>query len=80
MLTCRLKLKMKSKIECLFLMWTLFVKIKHLPLLSTVNLPLVGFIHSLTAFYNLPISLVLFTHSIIDACKIAQVGLNYLMN
>ena len=30
---------MKSKTECHLLMYELFVKIKHLPLLSTVNLP-----------------------------------------
>ena len=62
-----------------FMILRLFVKIKHLPLLSTVNLPLVTFIHILTAFYHLPVSLVLFTHSLIDACKFAQVGLNYTM-
>ena len=48
--------------------------------LSTVNLPLVEFIHILTAFYHLPVSLVLFTHSLIDACKFAQVCLNYTVN
>ena len=53
------------------------MKIKYLPLLSTVNLPLVKFIHILTAFYHLPISFVLFTHSLVDACEFAQVGLNY---
>ena len=53
------------------------MKIIHLPLLPTVNLPLVEFIHILTVFYHLPISLVLFTHSLIDACKYALVGLNY---
>ena len=71
MLTCHLQLKVKSKTECPFLMYRLFVIIKHLPLLSTVNLPLVEFIHILTAFYHLPISLVLFTHSLIDACEFA---------
>ena len=30
--TCRLQLKVKSKIECPFLMYRLFVKIKHLPI------------------------------------------------
>ena len=35
------------------------------------------FIQILTAFYHLPISLVLFTHSLVDACEFAQVGLNY---
>ena len=67
MLTCNLQLKMKGKTECLFLMYRLFVRIKHLTLLSTVNLPLVEFIQILTAFYRLPIGLVLFTHSFIDA-------------
>ena len=33
---------MKSETECHF---RLFVKIKHLPLLSTVNAPLVGYTH-----------------------------------
>ena len=37
MLTCHLQLKMKSKTECPFLMYRLFAKIKHLPLLSTIN-------------------------------------------
>ena len=50
------------------------MKIKHLPLLSTINLPLVEFIHILIVFYHLPISLVLFTHSLIDACEFALVG------
>ena len=44
MLTCHLQLKTKSKTECPFLMYRLFVKIKHLPFLTTVNLPLVEFI------------------------------------
>ena len=34
----------------------------------------------LTVFYHLPISLVLFTHSLIDAFEFALVGLNYTMN
>ena len=55
-------------------MCRLFVKIKHLPLLSKVNLTLREFIHILTAFYHLTISLVLFTHSFIDASEYAQVG------
>ena len=79
-LTCHLQLNVKSKTECLFQMYRLFVKIKHLPLLSTVNLPLVEFIHILTVFYHLPIGLVLFTHSLIDALEFALVGLNYTMN
>ena len=56
-------------------MYRLFVKIRHLPHVSTVHL--VEFIHILTAFYHLPISLVLFTHLLIDAWEFAQVGLNY---
>ena len=55
MLTCHLQMKMKSKTECPFLMWRLFVKIKHLPFLFIVNLSLVGFIYILRAFYQLPI-------------------------
>ena len=35
------------------------------------------FIHILTDFYHLPISLVLFTYSLIDASEYAQGGLNY---
>ena len=65
MLTCHLQLKMKSKTECNFLKF----KVKHLPLLSTVNLHLVEFIHIFTAFYNLSINLVLLTHSLADASK-----------
>ena len=38
------------------------------------------FIHILTAFYHLPISLVLFTQSLIDASEYDQVGLNYILN
>ena len=71
---------MKSKTECPFLMYKLFVKIKYLPLLTAVNLPLVKSIHILTAFYNLPISLVLLTNSLTDASEYAQVGLNYTLN
>ena len=37
-------------------------------------------IHILTDFYHLPISLVQFTHSVIDAFEYAQVGLNHAMN
>ena len=74
MLTCHLQLKMKNKIECPFLMYRLLMKIiKHLPLLSTVNLPLLEFIYILTAFYHLPISLVLFTHLLIDASEYTQI-------
>ena len=41
---------------------------------------LVVFIHILTVFYHLPISLVTFTHSLIDAFEFALVGLNCTMN
>ena len=53
---------------------------KHLPHMPIVNLPLKEFIHILTAFYHLPISLVPFTHLLIDASKYAQEGLNYTLN
>ena len=56
------------------------MKIKHLPLLSTVNLPSLESIHILTAFYPLPISLVLFSYFFIDAPEYAQVGPNYTSN
>ena len=58
MLTSHLQLKEKSKTECPFLMYRLLVNIKQLPLVSTLNLILVEFIHISTAFYHLPISLV----------------------
>ena len=48
-------------------------------LLSTINLPVVEFIHILAVFYRLHINLVLFKHSL-DASKYAQAGLNYTMN
>ena len=67
---------MKSKTFCPFLMYRLFVKIKPLTPLSTVTVHLAKFIQILTAFYHLPISLVLFTHSLIDASEDAQVELN----
>ena len=71
----------KSETECPFLMHILFVKIKHLPLLSNVNLPLAEFIHILTVFCHLSISLVMCKHSLIDAsCKFAPIGPNYKMN
>ena len=79
-LTYHLQLKMKSKTECPFLMYRLFMKIKHLPLLSTINLLLMEFIHILTAFYNLPSSLALFTCSLRDTFKYAQVELNYTLH
>ena len=80
MLTYHLQMKVNNKTECPFLMYRLVVMIKHLPPLSTINLPLVEFIHILTAFYHLPISLVLFKHLLIDAYKFAQVGLNCTVN
>ena len=75
-----LHLKMKSKTEYPFLMYRLFVKIKYLPLLSTINITLVEFINILTAFYHLPISFVLFTHTLVDPSEDAQVGLNCTLN
>ena len=75
-----IKLKVKSKTDYPFLMYRLFLKIKYLLVLSTVNLLLVEFIHILTDFNHLPISLVLFTHSLTDACEFAQVELNHAMN
>ena len=53
---------------------------KYLPLLSPANLPLLEFIHVLTAFYHLTIGFVWYTHSLIDASEYAQVGVNYRMN
>ena len=47
---------------------------------SSPKVPLVNFIHILTDFYHLPVSLVMFTNSLIDACRFAQVGLNHAMN
>ena len=58
-------------------MYRLFVKIKYLPLLFTINLTSVEFIDILTTLCHLPISLVLFPHSLVDASEYAQVGLNY---
>ena len=75
-LTCYVQLKLISKAECPFLIYRLFVKIKNLPLLSTINLASMEFIHILKVFYQLPISLVLFTNSIIDPDECAQLGLN----
>ena len=39
---------------------------------TSVNLPLVGFAHILTIFYHLHITLVLFTHSLIDALNLLK--------
>ena len=69
----------KTKADSPLLIYRLYVKIKHLPPLFTINLPLVEFIHILIAFYHLPV-FVLFTHSLMNASKYAQVGLNYTLN
>ena len=58
----------------------IFAKMNHLPLPSTVNLPLVEFIHILTAFYYLPISFVMSRHPLIVASEYAQVGQSYTPN
>ena len=73
MLACHLQLKMKIKFEFPLLMHRFFMKIKHLALLPTINLPAVEFIHILTAFYHMPLK---FSHSFIDASEYTQVGLN----
>ena len=52
------------------------MKIQHLPPPPTINVPLVEFINILAAFYHLPTSLVLLTHSLIDAYEYAQADLN----
>ena len=70
----------ESEKQCPFLMYRLVVKKKHLPPLSAINLPLVEFIYTLTAFYHLPLRLVLFKHSPTDAREFAQVGLNCTIN
>ena len=49
----------------------------NLPLLSTANIPLVELILIFKDFYHLPVSLVMFTHLLIDALEYAQVGLYY---
>ena len=41
---------------------------------------LVVFIHILTVLYHLPISFLLFTHSLKDAFEFTLIGLNYTMN
>ena len=65
--TCHLLLRMKSKTECSFWMHRLFVKTKRLALLFIANQLLVEFIHILTAFYYLAMSLILSTHLLRDA-------------
>ena len=80
MLTYHLQLKMKKKrnvdIICEDKTFTTSVYRK---------LPLVEFMHILTAFYHLPstiyhVSLVLYTHSLIEASEYAQFGLSYTLN
>ena len=63
----------KRKAECPFLMYWLFMKIKHSLLLSILNLLLVEFLQMLTGFYHLPVSLILFSHFLIDASEYPQV-------
>ena len=57
-------------------MFRLFVTLKHLLLLSNINLSFEELINILTAFYNLPVSLILFTHLLLDASKYTQFALN----
>ena len=65
---------MESKTESSFLMCRL------LPLLSTINIPLVDFVYILKAFYHLPLRLVLFTPTIINNSEYTQAGLEYTLN
>ena len=78
--TCDLQLKMKSVTEGPFLLCKLFVKIKNMPLLPTVNKPLVEFIHILGDIYHLPMSVVVSTHSLKDTSGYAQVNANCTLN
>ena len=78
--TCDLQLKMKRVTEGPFLMCKLFVKINNIPLLPTVNKPLVEFIHILRNIDHLPMSLVLSTHSLIGTSGYAQVNANCTLN
>ena len=80
MIACNLRLNVKSKTECPFLIYKLIANIEHLPPLSTINLPLVEFLHISTVSYHLPTSLVPFRHSLLDAYELVQVGLNCTMN
>ena len=80
MLRYHLKLRIKIKKECLFLMYRLFVKIINLTLLPTIDQLLAEFIHILPAFYHRTISSILSRDSFIDAFGYAQVGLNYRLN
>ena len=77
MLTFHLRLKVKKKTERPFLKYKSFIKIKHLPFLSTVNQPLVEFRHFDSFLPSTFISLALFTHLAIDVFK---VGINFTLN
>ena len=66
------------KVEYPFFMYRLFIKIKYLPYLFTVNLPLAythfdSFLSSIYRFSTIRCSL-------IGASEYAQVGLNHTMN
>ena len=78
--TCDLQLKMKSVTEGPFLLCKLFVKIKNMPLLPTVNKALVEFIHILGDIYHLPMSVVVSTHSLKDTSGYAQDNANCALN
>ena len=80
MWTCHFQLTMKSKTECHSSMHRFIVKTNHLPLPSTVNLPLVKFVHILADFYHLPIRFVMSRHSLIEASEYTQVGISYTPN
>ena len=56
------------------------MQIRHLPLLSSINLPLVELIHILTVFCHQPISFLLFAHSLVGSPEYVQVDLNYILN
>ena len=64
--------KVKSK--------AIFIIFKELSIKQITQIFLEGERPTLTAFYYQPISLILFTHSLIDACRYAQVGLNCTLN
>ena len=61
-------------------MYSLFMKINYLPHPFTVNLPLVEFIHILTDFFHLSISLVPFTKSFTGASEYPEDGLSYTLS
>ena len=71
-----LKTESEKQNSISFLPVQVICEINHLPIPSSLNLLIVAFIHISTAFYHLAISLVLFTHSLIDAFD----GLNYTLN